>query len=150
MTSPRKERAYEKYAWTLLVVAWVSVLFRSVAAILLGGATYSSILEKLTGMTWEETLRTSPGMASVINSLALEGGLFLLGFPILGLAITFRSYRKGERWAWYVLLFLPLWLLAILLNTLKTPGSTGQSILVLFLIIAILGLLLPHRKFFPK
>ncbi|MAG36332.1 MAG: hypothetical protein CL878_08820 [Dehalococcoidia bacterium] len=77
-------------------------------------------------------------------------GLGFTGFAVLGTAITFWPFRRGERWSWYTLWAFPavLGLTAGIMYSQKVTGVgsfyAGSAVL------AVLGLLLPIRKFFPQ
>lgn len=71
------------------------------------------------------------------------------GWIVFIMAIAYFSYRKGERWAWYVLWYLPVFFVYLLVNDLAVGGSSS-SVVILFLIISLIGLLLPYRRLFPK
>ncbi len=83
----------------------------------------------------------------MINTAWLGG---IIG-PVLLIAVSFKSYRKGEKWAWYAFWIVPVIFLANAvwfsdLVTRTDPLITG----LVFLLIPLLGLFLPYRKFFPK
>ncbi len=77
-------------------------------------------------------------------------------FGILAAVIAWTSFRGGERWAWYALWTLPLLnVLIFLIQYTSLDLSTGVLPPPLlsapvFLAIAVVGLLLPIRRFFPK
>ena len=74
---------------------------------------------------------------------------FLLGFAVTTVLISSTSYRKGKKWAWYLLWYVPVfWVIAGYLQY----ASGGQIPLVTIVLspVPVLGLLLPYRKFFPK
>ncbi len=132
MAAPRNERAYEKYAWIILFVLGIinlpfglSDIFRPV---------------------------NPTSTAEAVFGMRLEGVSFT-GLNIFGLAIIFKSFRKGERWAWYGLWYYPILFLALsaLLQTVYNPfGVVATYFGILFAIIYAITLLLPYRKFFPK
>ncbi len=134
MTVTRAEKAYEKYAWTFLLP---------------GGLFYLVL-----GIGFS----TSPGSTLGPFSLPAEElrarffGLALIGLTIFGLATTLNSYRKGEKWSWYSLWYYPIFFGSILALYVAPATSdsywSGNS--SLFLILSLIGLLLPYRKFFPR
>ncbi len=134
MTSPRKERAYEKYAWVILfAIQIVEIGFRS---------------------------HTSKGFELLDYSL--------VGLSIVGIVITLRPYRKGRKWAWYFLWYVPAAfigeaayvtvILQLGLFGKLFPGQPADAASIAFFyefsafftILALVGLFLPYRKFFPK
>ena len=110
MAAPRKEKAYEKYAWIIFLVLGILLLVYSLVNLLAG------------------------------NNLAAEPQL---GFSVLIIAISFNSYRRGEKWAWYA-----SWILVVELSLFIADARFWGDALVL--VIVLLGLFLPYRKFFPK
>ena len=119
MAAPRKEKAYEKHAWIFLF--------------LLGIVFFPVIFYNLV---------TEPRDDANLVSL-------LLGFAVTTILISSTSYRKGKKWAWYLLWYVPaFWVIAGYLQY----ASGGQIPLVTIILspVPVLGLLLPYRKFFPK
>ncbi len=106
--------------------------------------------KKDTGVAWDEFTAAYPGVAA---SYIQEQRLLYMGFASLALfalVITYFGFRQGHRWAWFAMWLLPitLTLAALLLSQSRRPeigafygGFTG---------VAVIGLLLPIRKFFPK
>lgn len=164
----RKERTYEKYAWVILFVLSVFWVIRGLLAIFLGGAIFDIGLHALTGKGWNQLLVQSPALATFINGSQYEGGAFMVGFGLFGMAISSTSYRRGERAAWYT-----SWVMALVVFIVfpialgaNTPFATvgppqGQTVeggpiapiaaaYSVLILLTLLGLILPYRKFFPK
>ncbi len=142
MAVPRKERVYQKHAWILLFLVSAFLTVRGIAAIFVGGSTYDIALKSSTGMTWNELLASNPGVARFILDRVIEEGVLYLGFGMFGLAISGFGYRRGERWAWYASLPMPITSLVFI--------AFGALPELVFLTLSLLGLFLPYRKFFPK
>ena len=83
----------------------------------------------------DEGLYRADGLASI--GLGLFGGLLVL-----------VPYRRVERWAWYALWFYPLFWVAHLIWQL--PPGTDHIHQVVFIVLSVIGLLLPARAFFPS
>ncbi|MBI3022808.1 MAG: hypothetical protein HYY68_03665, partial [Thaumarchaeota archaeon] len=108
MAVPRQEKAYEKYAWIILFleVGIFGLLFGSYLT-LMGtlNLPYPDSQEPnyFTGMTWDELVARSPDTARYISQFHIRNsGIGSLFFTIVTMAMVGISYRKGERWAWYV------------------------------------------------
>jgi hypothetical protein len=110
VAAPRKEKAYEKYAWIIFLVMGILLLVFSLVNLLMG------------------------------NSVAGEPQL---AWSVLVIAISLNSYRRGEKWAWYA-----FWILVVELSLFIIDERFWGDALVL--VIVLLGLFLPFRKFFPK
>ncbi len=103
----------------------------------------------VTGMTWDQVVASSPKLANEISLVARAGYGFstLLGAVLLT-TVSMRSYRNGERWAWYSMWIVPLALGSITVTGLSS-GAGGWPIFFVLFIIALLGVVLPYKKFFP-
>jgi hypothetical protein len=146
----RKERAYEKHAWIIFLVIGIFQLITALGSILSAGEVeWASRLESVTGTRWSELAVSNPSFFKFIGLVNTEGGVLRLALAILITAISLKSYRRGERWAWYLFWLLLVTLVANLaVNELYGTSIVGFSIP--FLVLYLLGLLLPYRKFFPK
>jgi hypothetical protein len=60
--------------------------------------------EGFSGNSWSELLGTSPMTASYIRLLFRMYGIFNVLFGLMAIAITVTAFRRGERWAWWMLL----------------------------------------------
>ncbi len=148
MAVPGKERAYAKNAWIILFVVGVSLVLLGLTDLLFSSLGYVSF----------SVVDSNPSLAgfasslySPINLAIRTFGYYYLPFGILVSAVSLKSYRRGEKWAWYVfLLILALWVCAFLLQVSHGLPTEGISIDLVYLILWILGLLLPFGKFFPK
>ena len=125
------EKAYEKYAWVLLVAA---ELFSMVSALL--GVFATSYY--FTFFPGSEVL--GPTATSLIRGLSS----LWVGMNLFGLAITLKPYRNGEKWAWYTLWYLPIVFSLHYLLLFPSPYNLEAAI------VPFLGLVLPYRKFFPR
>ncbi len=112
------------------------------AVSIVAGRPLDVFVQRSIGMSWTELLTAQPRIAGFISHLSTSAGIMgaLGGVSII--AISFRSYRRGDKWAWYTFLAVPV--LFVLATIITTPDN------LLFAIIAVVGLLLPYRKFFPK
>jgi len=64
--------------------------------------------------------------------------------------LSLTAYRKGERWAWYILWSVPVFFLGFVAIAMSIGASGLLPFLTLFVVLSLLGLLLPFRRFFPK
>ena len=75
-------------------------------------------------------------------------GVASIGMGLFGLLITTMTYRRRERWAWFALWYYPLFWTAHLLGGL--PPGKDHVHQVVFIILSLVGLLLPVREFFGR
>lgn len=111
--------------------------------------------ENIAGST--STLSPSPPDPKDLNLiyyLIRTLGIFLLTYSLLIVAISVKSYRNGEKWAWYTFWVLPVISYGLTLVreiVFGVPLTEMVGLLNIILgIVALLGLLLPYRKFFPR
>ena len=150
------ERAYEKYAWILLFAIGVIFLVTAVPHAL-GINTDPETVERISGMTIDQLKDSNPGFFNLYIFYFRFGGLSDLAFAFFITAISLTAYRKGEKWAWYALWFLPAYFIgsAAITMSIESTLSIESSLSLLlpetmFAILSLLGLLLPYRKFFPS
>ncbi len=150
MAVPRTEKVYERYAWIALFALGVLMLVLGFAGILAGWKSISpdavAPVKEISGMTWDEIQTTSPSGAKYITAMMGGLGYLAVGFGVFVMAVSARPYRKGYRWAWYVMLYIPLISAGVLAGVL----NGGTVIWAIILVVSLLGLLLPYRKFFPR
>lgn len=157
---PSQEKAYQKYAWVILFVLGLIIALFGLGDIPMGGSSFESgegpTLQGITGLTWQELRAESPHAAAMLDYLVRAGGANLLVLGLFGMAVSWTGFRRGERWAWYAMWLWPVWfalVVLLLMSVYKLPGPGVPPPFVsgpVFLILSVLALLLPYRKFFPK
>jgi hypothetical protein len=149
------EKLYEKYAWILLFTIGIFVLVGGVPHTI-GINTDPETVERIIGMTLNEFKVSSPGFFDLYNFYFRFGGLSDLGVAFFIMAISLTAYRKGEKFAWYVMWFVPAYFVGCAAITVSTTTTSVESFISLllpitvFVILSLLGLFLPYRKFFPS
>ena len=149
------EKLYEKYAWILLFAIGVIMLVGGVPHSL-GINTDPETVESFIGMTLNEFKNSNPGFFDLYTYYFRFGGWSDLGVAFFIVAISLTAYRKGEKFAWYILWFVPAFFIgctAISLSTVTVSVGSSLSLLLpitMFVVLSLLGLLLPYRKFFPN
>ena len=90
------------------------------------------------------------GVAASFGSdpLLRADGVALTGMGLFGTVITVVPFRRRERWAWVVLWFYPVFWLAHLIGSL--PPGQDHVHQVVFILLALAGLLVPAPSFFGK
>ena len=159
MANAGAPRSYARYAWTLLFAFWALHLVLSVRdffpslqdlclACLPGAQT---TIQSSTGMTWSQLTSTNPRFASFLASALVDDGISGVGLAVFGMIISLTSFRRGEKWAWYVSWSMPIGILAAQLNVYMLTASVLVIVLgIAFVLISLLALFLPYRQFFPK
>lgn len=137
MSPTTSERAPVKYAWIPLFLVTLVIL------IIVSGGEKGPIAEgSVLHAFVSPPLFTDEAPEGIIKLRML--GTLLLGMVIFGLALILKPFRRGERWAWYVLWYYPVFFVLhiIAFGTFIIDG--------VFALICVLSLLVPYRKFFPK
>jgi hypothetical protein len=75
-------------------------------------------------------------------------GVASIGMGLFGVTITLSAFRRRERWAYFSLWYYPVFWLAHLVGNL--PPGRDHVHQVVFIVLSLLGLLLPIREFFPR
>jgi len=159
MAKGKAPRAYEKHAWTLLFIFWAQHLvlsvrdsFPSLQDFCIGclpGA--QTAIQSSTGMSWSQLASTNPNLATFLASVLVDDGISGVGLAIFGMLVSLTSFRRGEKWAWYVSWSMPIGILAAQLNVHLLTGSVMVIVLAaVFVLVSLLALFLPYRQFFPK
>src|SRR5215204_2458145 len=123
IVADRGRRNYERYGWVILAASAILGIVAAVVTTFPPLYVFSSSLYE--------------GAYPMMGAL----GTALVGFNIMALVMSLIPYRRGERWSWFTLWFLPLqWVSQFVF-------LPDVSYLVLaFLTTA--GLVLPYRRFF--
>ena len=75
-------------------------------------------------------------------------GVATTGMGIFGVMITLKAYRRNEKWAWFTLWYYPIFWTIHLVGGL--PPGNDHIHQIVFIVISLLGLLLPVRQFFSR
>ena len=144
-----QEKFYQKYAWVLLFVLGILLSLTSLFIVISGGFDMSDF-EMSTGVVWDEFTDLQPEVAAYVVRLLRLSGVGFAGFALFAAALAWTGYRRGKRDAWYIMWLFPIILggTAIVFFTADAAGLGayygGAAV------IALLGLFLPYRKFFPE
>jgi len=159
MTTARSAKAYGKYGWAILFVFWALHIvlsardfFPSLQDLCLACVPGAQTpIQTVTGLTWSQLVSSNPRVASFLGSTLVDDGISGVGLAVFGMVVSVTSYRKGEKWAWYVSWSMPIGILAAQVNLYALTGSIIVIYLAaIFTIASILALLLPFRQFFPQ
>jgi hypothetical protein len=140
------EKGYVKYAWIIFFVfGFLTVIAAPIN--LLGKPPNPPSPKTLTGLTLEEMNARIPGILGYVSSISTQLGNFMLAMGVLLMGIAAVPYRKGEKWAWYTCWIIPILLVIQLVNS---RGGLGWQADFAGIFVALAGLFMPYRKFFPK
>ncbi len=146
----KDEKIYEKYAWTIFFAIGAITLVTAVPHAL-GINTDPALAESIVGMPIDDLKDSNPASVELYNFYFRSGGLSDLGFAFFLTVISITAYRRGEKWAWYAFWFVPAFFIGFAALSLTLESSSSMLLpLMVFIILSLVGLLLPFRKFFPR
>ena len=144
-------RVYEKFAWVVFLflgLLWVVV---GLVQVFGPGELLGTDAQLITGMSWSELKASSPVATDLVRFHYGGMGLLKISWSFLVLAITLTGYRRGEKWAWYTMWFVPALLVWNAIYNVYFLGDVNQMLeWIPVTSVSLLGLLLPYRKFFPR
>jgi len=143
---------YEKYAWVAFLIIGVMVLVGAIPHTL-GINTDPSLVQTISGKTIDELKISNPMFFNLYNFYFSGGGLSDLGFAFFLIVISLTAYRQGQKWAWYAFWFVPAYFLAWIALSSTLPSESKSSLfppLIMIIVLSLMGLLSPFRKFFPN
>ncbi|MDX1435657.1 MAG: hypothetical protein R3335_02525 [Anaerolineales bacterium] len=127
-------------SWVLLFLVGVGMALFSIDYIIVIPGLDPADPER--GWAW---LTLDPEVIAYVKFWFRNFGFWVLALGILVMVIAATGYRNGDRWAWFVLLYLPV---HIGIHMFLWPWTA--PILAGLMAITLAGLLLPLRIFFPK
>jgi hypothetical protein len=149
MGSPADGRFYERHVWILVFVMGLLLVIFGLTYVAMGLAERPELNVAVEGeeVSTESLLEDSPAeLSPIFGQVVRSWGIYEAAFGALVMAVSFVGLRKQQRWAWWTLWLLPVALLAELLNALRADYVLGP--LPVFVLIPVVGLLLPVRRFF--
>lgn len=131
LTRGKTEPFFERHAWKALMAVSLIIGFFGVSDMVGGAADLQQgetvLMHSLTGMRWEALREVSPQAAHLIEWKFRTDGASLLTIALLSIGVCLTGFREGERWAWYVLWTLPLWMLLTVVFTWAAARYPGYG-----------------------
>ena len=139
------ERSLERFAW--VVPFAVGLLVALAGLFILVSGVDPSDFEASTGVSWDAFAQSEPGVASYLNRLLGLIGASAVGFGLLSAGVAYWGLRGGIRWSWVALWILPV-TLGLFAGVLFLNGAVSLGAFYLGVaLVALIGLLLPARRF---
>ena len=112
VTHQTMTRSWRRVAWILMLIADVGLLaWAAMAAVApehLLGPNSAPILnagyEGFTGNSWSDLADASPATTSFMTLIFRMYGIYGVAFSLMAIAIAVTAFRRGDGWAWWVLL----------------------------------------------
>jgi hypothetical protein len=144
-------KIYEKYAWIVLLSVGLLWLVVGIVAVYSPEGIFEADAQAVTNLPWTDLKASSPEASNFIIFVYGQMGLLKISWSLFILAITLTGFRRGEKWAWYIMLLAPILLVSDAVFSVVFIGDINQVLQFIPIIaITMFGLLLPYRIFFPK
>ena len=144
-------RIYEKYAWVILLAVGLLWLLVGFVAVFSPEGIFEADAQAVTKMPWTDLKASSPVASNFVIFIYGQMGLLKISWSLFILAITLTGFRRGEKWAWYMMLLAPILLVSDAVFSVVFIGDINQVLsFIPITTITMIGLLLPYRVFFPK
>lgn len=144
-------KIYERYAWLILLAVGLLWLVVGIVAVFQPEGIFEGDAKAVTNLPWTEVKASSPEASNFIIFVYGQMGLLKISWSLFILAITLSGYRRGEQWAWYMMLLAPILLASDAVFSVVYIGDINQVVqFIPITAVTMLGLLLPYRVFFHK
>jgi len=117
----------QRNAWWGLVGLTVIVGLFGITDVIGGITADPGIPLGITGKTVAELEAESASAYRLLDLNARAGGTFLIVIGILMTTILLIPFRRGERWAWWVMWTLPAWAAAAFVAIFMVGVAQGQA-----------------------
>jgi len=141
-------KSSQNYGWVLLFIV---ALLQALSALFLWISSGPTSFEADTGVAWAEFSRTFPSVAMQYSVTQRSSLVASLAIGLFSLAIIFFPFRDARGWAWGAMWILPASMVPGIVSLAQTENQGGIAVLgAAFVLVAVAGLLLSFRAFFPK
>ena len=123
-------KVYEKYAWVILLAVGLLWLVVGIVAVFQPEGIFEADAQSVTNMPWSELKASSPMAANFVIFVYGQMGLLKISWTFFVLAITLTGYRRGEKWAWYMMWSVPALLVSDALFSSIFIGDISQTLSV--------------------
>ncbi|MEW5900143.1 MAG: hypothetical protein AB1715_01635 [Acidobacteriota bacterium] len=137
---------------TATAILVITLVFSGVYGLLITFKTQmiaESTLEARTGKTFADV--ADKGVADTIMALARHMGVFSLCIVIAVFFVLFKGFKKGEKWAWWAILFAGgiAYIYGLIIQSME-KDMLNMILHIVGTVLLFIGLLLPVKEFFGK
>ncbi len=108
-----RPRFWDRNSWKFLLALVAVIGLFGVGDMVRGMDADPAIPKGLIGMSPDEIRTAAPSVSRLVDLQVRSGGLHLLVLAVVWTAVLLSPYRRGERWAWWVMWTYPGWALAV-------------------------------------
>lgn len=107
---------WRRHGWKYLLGLVIVIFLFGIGDMVAGLDADPAIAEGISGMSPEEIRAEHELLATLVDTQVRAGGLQLLMLGLLWGVIVVVPFRRGERWAWYLMWTFPAWSTAVSLS----------------------------------
>lgn len=154
MRTPRWR--FTQLGWVLLVVTGLPFVVFGTTALSFGLSVNDfpvglpggpDAVRSTTGVTWDAVVAQDATALTLLRGVSRAAGLAFLGFGVLVITVAGVPFRRGERWAWFTLWVVPVFMAGLVAHEMRGDFVQMPALL---LVMSLAGLALPYRTFFPR
>ncbi len=142
------EKSYQRYAWLLPTIVGIPGVVIGILYAF-GTVLNPSLLQAQLGQSWSSFSAADPRAAGIYVTALREWGVTLATLGIVTVALAAGPFRKGVKWGWMFTFGQPFFLLYLTTES-AVDGDPIWLVSAALLVVSVLGLALPYRKFFPN
>ncbi len=149
--APSPRLAVQESAWIFLSGYGLMLGAVSLLWLLRGQLFDRELYESIGGVSWSLMKAIDAGVVGLVSALVRLAGAMGLVVATFVIVVATTAYRRSERWAWCVMWTLPFVPLVDLAILGAYEALTLRTVVwdVYMLTLALTGLALPYRAFFP-
>jgi|Deesub1362B_J571_1020462.scaffolds.fasta_scaffold02338_5 hypothetical protein len=146
-----EEKRSIKIATIILLIMLVYALTYSLVGIISPDIFAVRVFYGYTGESWADFIVSSPKLADHHRATARLAGGFALSVIIAGFFIVLIPFRRGEKWAWYCILFSSFigWVNSLIFSILAKDW-VGIPMGIAGLVLLIVGIIIPAKAILGK
>jgi hypothetical protein len=141
-----------KISWIILTAAIVVGMLLALAYVIRPFPFFvRDVFEAYTGQSWSTLVEQQPKHTALYEHFTREGSWYYFVLCFHALSIVLGSYRRGQKWAWFVLLFGYVSTCgALTVFGFIYTGAGGTWLGLVSLCVGIVALLLPAKDFLSR
>jgi general stress protein CsbA len=148
------EKGFAKHVWIVFLTFGLGAVIAGLSIVAGVVQVDPPSAERTTSLTLDQLAARVPGIESYVSGLTRQLGNFMIAMGVLLATIAAIPYRRGDKWAWYACLVMPIVLAVQLANSFAiyhfTSGGFLWELDLVSLAVVLAGLFMSYRTFFPK
>lgn len=140
-----------KIGTIILLVMFIIGTMYCLFTIIYAESTAKSNFSLYTGKSWSEIIVSNPKLAHLYREIIRLAGGIGFALQIAGFFVLIAAFRKGEKWAWFCILFIALigWI-SVLAHDIFLKDIIFIIVDSVCLALLIIGLVIPAKAILGK